>query len=208
MRKVVVRRAVEDSGQQIENMVFKHPIKDLNLPPAMEEEVRELIIFKWNPDIDCAVLMAAPFRGSSIASNSLGQIGAWLIRLPFDIVESIVSEVTLHDAVRDEIRPTLITPSNSVNSLRPDNPFLEAYLKLPLRKGVSIHTIIAQTDKDAAKLEGSDGVVSYSSAHLDGVTSEKIILGAGHSSVLKRDECLQEIWRILDLHETARSRSR
>ena len=194
---------IRDSGRQLEDLVFTRPISELGLSSSTEEQARELIMFDSNPDIDRAILIAAPLRGSAFASNRIGQIGASLIRLPFDIVESLVREVKLQDAIRKEMRPAMRMSSNSVNSLRPDNPFLAAYLNLPVRRGVPIHTIIAQTDPTVAKEEGTDGIVAYKSAYLDGVASEKIMLNADHRSVLRDSQCVEEVWRILKLHEAA-----
>ncbi len=87
-----------------------------------------------------------------------------------------------------------------MTSLRPDNPVLLETLKLPVREGVKIHSIVAQRNPDNPMVEGSDGVVLYSSAHLDGVRSETIVLNANHRSMVEKDETIQEVWRILYLH--------
>jgi hypothetical protein len=116
-------------------------------------------------------------------------------------VEAIEREINLGDDVTDEAREAMRLPANSVNSLRPDNLTLSGVLKRPVRKGVVIHSIIAQTDPAVPAEEGTDGVVPYTSAHLDSAVSEKIILEADHRSVLHKEECVQEVWRILDLHD-------
>jgi hypothetical protein len=69
-----------------------------------------------------------------------------------------------------------------------------------VREGVALHSIIAQANWWRARENGSDLVVRYRSAHLDGVASEKVVLKAHHTSVLKHRETIGEIWRILRLH--------
>ena len=51
--------------------------------------------------------------------------------------------------------------------------------------------------------ESSDGVVPYSSAHLEEAVSEKIIMGANHRSMVEERETVEEVWRILRLHAGA-----
>jgi hypothetical protein len=145
-------------------------------------------------------LIASPLRGSDFATNKIGRFGAWLIRLPFNVVDAALGEIEVIDAMTDVVQQASQRPSNSVNGLRPDNPLLEGVLKCPVRKGVAVHSIVAQEHPDQALLKSSDGVVPYTSAHLDEAVSEKVILNANHRSVLQKEDCFEEVWRILYLH--------
>jgi len=72
--------------------------------------------------------------------------------------------------------------------------------------GVTAHSIIAVRG-EGAHAEGSDGVVTYRSAHLDEAVSE-LVVRSGHS-VQGQPEAIEEIRRILLLHlETAGRDSR
>jgi hypothetical protein len=79
----------------------------------------------------------------------------------------------------------------------PGNPFLETLVSLPVAPGIASHSIVAV--RGDGPLDGaSDGVVSYTSAHLDGVESEKIVR-SGHS-VHDRPAAIEEVRRILVEH--------
>jgi hypothetical protein len=68
---------------------------------------------------------------------------------------------------------------------------------LPVAPEVAAHSIIAVRG-DGPVEEGGDGVVSYRSAHLDGVESERIV-ASGHS-VQSHPGAIEEVRRILLLH--------
>lgn len=68
---------------------------------------------------------------------------------------------------------------------------------LPLAKGVKGHSIIAGNSEGPLE-EGTDGVVKYTSAHLDGMDSE-FIVRSGHSCQ-SNPHTIGEVRRILLLH--------
>lgn len=60
----------------------------------------------------------------------------------------------------------------------------------PIAPGVAAHSIIPA--KGSGPVEsGNDGVVEYSSAHIDGVESEKVV-GSDHSTQ-SRPETIEEV---------------
>ena len=61
------------------------------------------------------------------------------------------------------------TPT-SLDSMSGKNPFLLALAEIPLAPGVKCHSIIA-VQGDGDYHEGKDGIVAYSSAHVDYVES-------------------------------------
>ena len=63
--------------------------------------------------------------------------------------------------------------------------------------GVVAHSIVG-VEGSGPPEEGSDGVVKYKSAHIDGVASEKIVR-SGHSTQ-GNPETIQEVKRILLAH--------
>jgi hypothetical protein len=78
--------------------------------------------------------------------------------------------------------------------MSPDNPVLRALAEIPLAPWVKGHSIIAVQGDGDPKL-GSDGVVEYKSAHLEGMASE-LIVNSGHSSQLN-PLAIDEVRRIL-----------
>jgi hypothetical protein len=81
--------------------------------------------------------------------------------------------------------------------MRPGHPFIRSLAASPIAPGVTVHSIIAVED-DGPPEEGSDGVVKYKSAHLEGVASEKIV-HSGHSTQ-GHPETILEVRRILLEH--------
>jgi hypothetical protein len=87
--------------------------------------------------------------------------------------------------------------SGSLFGMTPNNPVLQTMADAPIATGVHAHSIIAVAGN--GPVEGSDdGVVKYSSSHLDGVDSEYIVR-SGHS-VQSNPYAIEEVRRILLLH--------
>lgn len=200
MGGIISNMQVRDSGNRLYNYLFNTPLDELGLEDATKEAVRRLGFFTANPDIDRALYLAAPLRGSAFAANRIGQLGTWLIRLPFNLVDSVLGDIEVIDVMTDVGQLASQRPANSVSGLRPDNPLLEEVLAMPVRDGVEIHSIIAQRNTTAPMLEGTDGLVRYPSAHLDEAVSEKVILGANHRGMVEDERTIEEVLRILYLH--------
>jgi hypothetical protein len=83
--------------------------------------------------------------------------------------------------------------------MSPENPLLKTLADIPLAPWVKGHSIIAVKGDGDPKL-GNDGVVEYSSAHLDGMESE-FIVRSDHSSQL-HPLAIDEVRRILVEHVT------
>jgi hypothetical protein len=85
----------------------------------------------------------------------------------------------------------------SVDLLAPGAPALELLASRPTPPGVHYHSIIGVVvGKPPA---GGDGVVPYSSAHLDNVDSE-IVVPADHTHVHHHPRAVLEVKRILLEH--------
>lgn len=204
MGGVISNMQIRDSGDRIWTSAFTTDIEELGLERETEAEIRRLVFYKANPDINRAIFLAAPFRGSDFASNRIGQLGAWLIRFPFDTLDAVVHPDHLDDVLTESGQVWRNRPFNSVTSLRPDNPTLNDVLASPPRRGVSIHTIIARTKPEQPLAESSDGVVPYTSARLAEADTELVVDGRNHSSMILAPETLEEVYRILYRHAGVR----
>jgi hypothetical protein len=85
----------------------------------------------------------------------------------------------------------------SIDGMSPDNPILKTLADTPLAAGVVGHSIIAVKGGGDPHL-GDDGVVAYTSAHLDGMVSE-FIVRSGHSCQ-EHPFTIEEVRRILLEH--------
>lgn len=107
-----------------------------------------------------------------------------LIDLPTWIISELESV-----SIDSEQLPT------SIHGLSPNSQFLQALHRY--RPNVPVHSIIGDRGHDD-KSEGSDGVVSYSSSHLNFAESE-LVIPAGHGG-FTHPEAIAEIARILKPH--------
>ena len=87
---------------------------------------------------------------------------------------------------------------NSIDNLSNRDPFIQLTSTLPVSSRVRFHSIIGNNTPTMPLAESSDGVVPYSSSHLEGAASEKVI-ASGHS-VQEMPDAIIEIRRIMHLH--------
>jgi pimeloyl-ACP methyl ester carboxylesterase len=200
MGGILTSMQIRDSDRDLEGAFLKRPIEELDLSDEEKQELARAFRFEANEDLTRAILIAAPHRGSEMARNPIGNLGARLIRLPFDLLDSVLGELMVVDALTDVAQEMVGRPMNSVTSLRPDNPLLTEVLELPVDDGVEVHSIIARKDPQDHLLESSDGVVAYTSAQLDKVVSELVVDDADHRSVVENPACVDEVWRLLREH--------
>jgi len=157
--------------------------------------VRRALIFEPRPDVSRAVFQFTPHRGSWLATHSLGSWGVRLIRLP----DTLISEL---GAALDQIGggAELRLPT-SIQGLSPDSAFLRALDQT--RPVVPTHTILGDRGRgDLAN--SSDGVVPFTSAHLDSAESE-VVVPTGHGGFTHPDAVV-ELKRILKLEPVGASK--
>ena len=88
---------------------------------------------------------------------------------------------------------------NSIKNLSPNDPTIKALSQLSIDAEVPFHSIIGDQGIGNGE-EGTDGVVTYKSAHLEGSESE-LIVPTGHGAHL-HPLAILELKRILKLHLT------
>jgi hypothetical protein len=81
--------------------------------------------------------------------------------------------------------------------MTPGSPLITGLADIPVAPGIPAHSIVAVRG-DGPVQDGSDGVVRYQSAHIEGVESE-LIVRSGHS-VQANPQTVLEVRRILLLH--------
>ena len=98
---------------------------------------------------------------------------------------------------RDALVPGVVVPS-AVDNMSPRHHFIRALQEIPVAPSITAHSIIA-VEGDGPVEEGDDGVVAYSSAHIDGVESELVVQPSSHSTQ-GNPRTIEEVRRILRLH--------
>lgn len=147
---------------------------------------RRALIFEPRNDVKRVIFFNTPHRGSQMALSGIAGLGMSLIRLP----SSLLNEL--------EDLPRYLLPGGrgrlptSIQGLSPRSAFLAALNARPPR--VPHHTVLGDRGRGDSP-QSSDGVVPYSSAHLDSARSEVIVPG-NHGS-FTRPEAIRELERIL-----------
>jgi hypothetical protein len=94
-------------------------------------------------------------------------------------------------------KPPLHIP-NSIDNLSDRNPFVQLSSTLPVDPAVRYHSIIGRESAEGDLLDSTDGVVPYTSSHLAGAQSERVIVS--WHSVQENPQAILEIRRILREH--------
>jgi pimeloyl-ACP methyl ester carboxylesterase len=183
-----------DTGDILVRALTGKNLDALEMPEESKDRLRHLLVLKPLPFVKKVIFLSTPHRGSFQSKGWSRNLLRWLVTLPVTIVQN---SMEYYDYMTDDVKKIMggkKTFFTSVDGMSPDNPMLKALAEIPLAPGVQGHSIIAvQTDGDP-KL-GNDGVVEYSSAHLDGMASE-FIVKSDHSSQLN-PLAIDEVRRIL-----------
>jgi hypothetical protein len=148
------------------------------------------------------VFISTPHRGSFKATRFVAGLIRRLVSIPQKVVRqgtdlmNLTGSSTLPKEMRQKRR-------TSLDGMSPNNPIALKLADIPVAPGIKAHSIIAiQTSGDYHK--GNDGIVKYTSAHVDYVESEFIV----HSfhSCQDKPETIEEVRRILHEHLNSNQR--
>ena len=116
------------------------------------------------------------------------------VELPDEITKAAMDHRRATSKAREK---ECFKPRTSIASLSPHDPVVLALQNLPIGKEVVYHSIIAN-HQAADTPGGTDLVVPYTSSHLEGAVSEKIIR-SGHRCT-SHPEAILEVRRIVVAH--------
>jgi pimeloyl-ACP methyl ester carboxylesterase len=192
---LLVKMTAIETGSQLWDHISREPLDQLRLQPETRELLRQSMFLEPEPFVGRVVFVATPHRGSYLAEYSLGSFIAGFVRLPLNILGATGDILTNNpDALRfDPAR----THFGSIYGMTPGSPLITGLAEIPVAADVPAHSIVAVRG-DGPVEDGSDGVVRYQSAHIDGVESE-LIVRSGHS-VQSNPHTVLELRRILLLH--------
>lgn len=202
MGGVIARLMLSSSGEVLWNDALTRFKLEGERLKRVEARLGPLLHFTPQPNVERAIFIASPHKGTDAAGNRLGRMIGKLVRLPLTILGKF-GDVFLALQNPDEAgnKPKEPRITTSIDNLKASDPFIEKSSALPLAPGLKYHSIIAQRKADVPTADSDDGLVPYWSSHLDGALSEKVII-SGHS-VQETPEAVLEVRRILreDLHE-------
>ena len=191
----ISRLLLTDSGDQLWAKIFGKPPEQVPLSPHTREYFKEELFFRHRSEIGHVIFIAAPLRGSDLASGWFGRLCAMLIR-PVRIAAEASREMLHVTSVReDELKPK--RRANSVDTLSPKSRFVNAINTLPLAPGVPYDTIIGDRGRGDSP-NSSDGVVPYWSSHMDGAQTEHIV--PSDHSAHQNPQAIAQVLQILKKH--------
>jgi pimeloyl-ACP methyl ester carboxylesterase len=198
MGGIISRMMVINPGDNLWNALSDIPLDQMELEDQDRNLAKKIVFFKELPCVKRAVFICAPFRGSDYAKKNIGKIGSSLIKLPFTVLSPLQRVIPKILNTKDkETQEFLKSKLTGIKGLSPKNPLLQTLIKVPINSKVTYHSIIGNK-KTADTPGGTDGIVTYDSAHLDGAASEKIV-HSKHNAHTKA-VTIAEILRILHLH--------
>jgi pimeloyl-ACP methyl ester carboxylesterase len=184
-----------DSGDKLWKLASNTPLDQLDIDPEERERIRKIAFFKPVPNVKRVIFLATPHRGSYIAGSWLAQQVARLIAMPADLTRLSADLITRN---KEKLNARFSGMGSSIAGMTPGNPAIQALSSIPIDPGVKAHSIIAVTDPDVPRDQANDGVVEYTSAHIEGVESEYVVV-SGHSCQ-DNPHTIQEVRRILLEH--------
>ena len=192
MGGLLCRLMIMDTGNKIWRDFFATPPAKTPLAPDTRKLFEEALIFSHRPEVQRVIFISTPHRGSELASNWIGRIGAALVRTPalFRSTYAAVKPLLIADPAARQLNRM----PNSVDTLEPNDRFVEAVNKLPITPGIPYHSIIGDRGRGDTP-NSSDGVVPYWSSHLPGAQSE-LIVNSDHGAQYN-PQAIQEVERIL-----------
>ena len=193
MGGILAKAMALDSQSVLWDQISDQPVGKLLGPARARDALVQSFFFKAVPEVHRIIFIATPHRGSRVDSGALHWLGVQLNQ-PLDPLRTFHAALVASnepDFFRESFRQGL---SSSVDQLAWGHPRLMALFDLPRNPDVKFHSIIPDVDDPPAP-GGTDGVVSYASAHLDGVSSERIV-HAGHLCLANPD-VIRECERIL-----------
>jgi pimeloyl-ACP methyl ester carboxylesterase len=183
-----------DSGTRLWDTVSQRPLDDLTLRDETREQLRRTLFLQPLPFVRRVIFIATPHRGSYEAGSWIAQQVAGFASLPKGFVDLMEDLVTGNPSA---VALSLRGLPRSIHHMTPGNSFVQALASIPVAPGVSANSIVAVRGNGPIT-EDDDGIVKYTSAHLDDVESE-LVIQSGHS-VHSHPLAIAEVRRILYWH--------
>lgn len=194
MGGVIARLLVVDAGDVLWRAFFGREVDDAQR--ARLALLEPYLGLRPLPAVRRAIFLAAPHRGSPVASHWIGRFGSRLVRLPLDMVQTLASvRRLLEREAPEQVEQLQQRQFDGIEALRDTGRYLQSTSALAIADGVRFHSIVARKDAAMPLSTATDGLVPYASAHLDGADSE-LVITSGHG-VQETPEASAEVRRIL-----------
>ena len=196
----ISRLLMTDTGDNLWKLLFNKTPAETKFPASSKKIYTDALIFKHRPEVGRVIFIAAPLKGSEIATISIGRIGSMLIQTPRKLLLAGNDALKITTFQANDLK--LKRAPNSIDTLSPKNRFVRMINKIPIVPGIPHHTIQGDRGKGDTP-NSSDGVVPYWSSHMEGAQSECIV--PSDHSAHQNPKAFAEVARILKLNAEAPS---
>ena len=200
MGGMICRLMITDAEDKIWRDFFSTPPAKTPLAPETRKLLEEVFVFNHRTDVQRVIFISTPHRGSKFAAAWIGRIGAALVRTPQRFTSVYTSTKPL--LIADPAARPLKRMPNSIDTLEPNDRFVQAVNKLPIAPAIPYHSIMGDRGRGDTP-NSSDGIVPYWSSHLDGARSE-LVVNSDHGAQYN-PEAIREVERILKVNLTTSS---
>jgi hypothetical protein len=194
---LLTKLTATDTSNRLWTALSKKPIESLDATDEEKQLVRNIFCPEPLPDVKRVVFISTPHRGSykvgSFVRNLIRKLVAtptWMLRRGQSL-----AKLTEQLELPKEVRTRQLT---SIDGMAPKSPVMLALAGIPVATNVPAHSIIAVKGKYPEPQTGNDGVVEYTSAHVDYAQSEFVV--RSFHSCQDRPETIEEVRRILHEH--------
>lgn len=192
---LLAKALVINSGDRLWNSIANKPLDEIAMSAEQRDLFRRALFIKPLPYVRRVIFIATPQRGSYRAGGTIAWLLKQFLTLPLRITQAGL-DLAAQSRGDFKVDPREME-AGSLFGMSQRNPVIQTMADLPMAPGVHAHSIIA-VDTSGPIEDSNDGVVSYKSAHLEGVDSEYIV-HSGHSTQ-SNPYTIEEVRRILLLH--------
>src|SRR6185437_521694 len=91
MGGMICRLTITDSGDKIWRDYFATPPNKTPLANEVRKTAEDVFVFRHRPEVQRAIFISTPHRGSDLAKSWIGRIGAGLVRTPHRFTSTYAS---------------------------------------------------------------------------------------------------------------------
>lgn len=183
MGGVISRLLVSDTDltQKLHTLGHKEQYKLINhLSADQRQTLSNRLVLSSLPQVDEAIFLSAPHRGTDYADRWFTRAARRIIKLPIELTRSLGTIFT-NDIQSQSFLGTLYL-QNGASQLSDHSSFMALTKDIQISPSVRYHSIIGNHTNtnqqgDAVGKTISDGIVPYTSSHLEGAASEIIVEG-------------------------------
>ena len=193
---LLAKSTAVDAGDRLWRVFSTNRLEDLKIPEADREKLHRALFLEPLPFVSRVVFIATPHRGSYLSSGFARRLSARFVALPGNMFTRS-KDVFLVMGGSDTGKFLQGRLPTSLDGMSPKNPGLLAMAGIPVAPGIKAHSIVA-IEGDEQPPQGRDGVVAYTSAHVDYAESELIV--RSYHTCLDNPATTEELRRILIEH--------